>query len=279
MQKLLTIFGFLILTAFSYAQEYICISIFKTSEKINIDGELKEDVWSKCDQASDFWQNFPFDTSIAITKTVAMITYDEKNIYVAAICYDSLPGNYIIQSLKRDFAYPVSDAFVVTIDPFADKQNGFSFGVNPYGVQREGLVSNGGDQGATINWDNKWFSEVKRFKDKWIVEMAIPFKSIRFKNDLKDWRINFSRNDLKRNENSTWNKVPRQFNVSSLAYTGTLHIDSLLKKNRKKHFGYTICYWRYVTRFYYKAKASIYLQCWGRCKNCSKFSTKFRFNY
>lgn len=233
MQKLLTIFGFLILTAFSYAQEYICISIFKTSEKINIDGELKEDVWSKCDKASDFWQNFPFDTSIAITKTVAMITYDEKNIYVAAICYDSLPGNYIIQSLKRDFAYPVSDAFVVTIDPFADKQNGFSFGVNPYGAQREGLVSNGGDQGAIINWDNKWFSEVKRFKDKWIVEMAIPFKSIRFKNDLKDWRINFSRNDLKRNENSTWNKVPRQFNVSSLAYTGTLHIDSLLKKTGK----------------------------------------------
>ena len=230
MQKYLHILVTFFIPLIAFAQENKNLSIFKANEKIIIDGLLNEVVWSKCNQANDFFQNFPYDTSLAKSKTIAMLTYDEKNIYVAAICYDSLPGNYIVQSLKRDFSYPLSDAFVVTLDPFSDKQNGFSFGVNPYGAQREGLIAQGGDQGVTTNWDNKWYSEVKRYKDKWIVEMAIPFKSIRFKGALKSWRINFSRNDLKRNENSTWNKVPRQFNISSLGFTGVLHFDSILQK-------------------------------------------------
>ena len=98
------------------------------------------------------------------------------------------------------------------------------------GVQREGLLSNGGGQGVTTIWDNKWTSEVKQFEDKWIVEMAIPFKSLRFKSGVDTWRINFSRNDLKRNENSVWSPVPRNFNVASLAFTGKLKFDEPKKK-------------------------------------------------
>ncbi len=216
----------------SLAQDEIkSLHIRKTNEKIVIDGDLKENTWTDCERSSTFCQNFPFDTSLAVTKTEVMLSYDDDNIYVAAICYDSLGGKYVIQSLKRDFSYPVSDAFVVTLDPFSDMQNGFSFGVNPYGVQREGLVAGGGGQGVTTNWDNKWYSEVKRFKNFWTVEMAIPFKTLRFKPNLSEWRINFSRNDLKRNENSSWVKVPRQFNISTLAFTGKLIWDEAPKKS------------------------------------------------
>lgn len=206
------------------------IKIKKSTETIIVDGILSEKVWSECDVANDFWQNFPFDTSLAKSKTEVMLSYDDKDLHIAAICYDSLPGPYVITSLKRDFSYPVSDAFVVTLDPFCDKTNGFSFGVNPYGVQREGLVSFGGGMGVTTNWDNKWFCAVKRFKEGWVVEMAIPFKTLRYKENINEWRINFSRNDLKRNENSSWVKVPRNFNISSLAFTGKLIWDVPPKK-------------------------------------------------
>lgn len=209
------------------------LHIHRTTEKIIIDGELNENTWTNCERSSSFCQNFPYDTSLAVTKTEAMLSYDDNYLYVAAICYDSLGGKYVIQSLKRDFSYPVSDAFVITIDPFSDMQNGFSFGVNPYGVQREGLVAGGGGQGVTTNWDNKWFSEVKRYKNLWTVEMAIPFKTLRYKPNLSEWRINFSRNDLKRNENSSWVKVPRQFNISSLAFTGKLMWDEPPKKSKR----------------------------------------------
>jgi len=55
-----------------------------------------------------------------------------------------------------------------------------------------------------------------------VFEASIPFKSIRYKKGIKEWGINFSRNDLKTTEKSAWAPVPRQFPTASLAYTGTL---------------------------------------------------------
>lgn len=221
---------FIISLQICFSQSDKTLRIFKTVEKITIDGKLDEAIWKNCEPAEKFWQNFPYDTSYAQSKTVAFVTYNETALFVAAICYDSLPGNYVIQSLKRDFSYPISDAFVVTLDPFSDQQNGFSFGVNPYGVQREGLISQGGGQGVTTNWDNKWYAEVTRTANAWIIEMEIPFKTLRYESDLTSWRINFARNDLKRNENSTWCKVPRQFNIATLSFTGVMQWDHSPKK-------------------------------------------------
>ncbi|MDP6907983.1 MAG: DUF5916 domain-containing protein, partial [Flavobacteriales bacterium] len=122
------------------------------------------------------------------------------------------------------------DAFAIFIDPFDDGANGFSFSVNPLGVQREGVLQNGGGFGVTTAWDNRWFSKVKIGEGKWILEMAIPFKSIRYKTEITEWGINFARNDLKRNESSTWSWVQRGQNVANLAYTGKLLWDKAPKK-------------------------------------------------
>ncbi len=200
------------------------MTIKKARAPIVLDGELNEIDWQTADKGSGFQMNFPTDTLIAKTQTVVSLTYDDDFIYVAAICYDSLPDKkYTVQSLKRDFSFPVSDAFAIFIDPFNDKINGFSFSVNPYGVQREGLLQDGAGRGVTTSWDNKWYSAVKRYNDKWVVEMKIPFKTIRYNSALKSWGINFARNDLKRNETSVWNPVPQQFNVASLAFTAPLN--------------------------------------------------------
>lgn len=73
-----------------------------------------------------------------------------------------------------------------------------------------------------LNWDNKWVSAVKDYDDKWIFEAAIPFTSMRYKKGITEWGINFSRNDLKTTEKSSWTPIPRQFPTASLAYTGVL---------------------------------------------------------
>ncbi len=207
------------------------LHIFKTSEKITIDGILDEKVWQTADKANQFQQTYPGDTALSKTKTTVLTTYDDNFIYIAAICYDSLPNKkYVIQSLKRDFSFPVSDAFAIFIDPFNDKVNGFSFSVSPLGVQREGLLQGGGSFGVTTSWDNKWFSAVHHYNDKWTVEMKIPFKTIRYNDKITTWGINFARNNLKINETSVWNPVPRQYNVASLAFTGKLIWDKPPKK-------------------------------------------------
>src|SRR5690606_6835195 len=83
----------------------------------------------------------------------------------------------------------------------------------------------GGSFGVSTDWDNKWFCETIIHGHAYILEMAIPFKTIRY--NLKDsiWRINFSRNNLKTNENSTWKPVPRNMNASTLVNCGQLIFD------------------------------------------------------
>jgi hypothetical protein len=225
--KFYYILVFLILHLGSYAQvkETPTLKIFKTKEKIKLDGILDEHTWSKTNKANNFVQQFPFDTSLAASKTEVMITYDDDFIYIAAKCFDETPGDYVIQSLKRDFDYMKNDAFGVYIDPFNDLTNGFCFSVNPLNVQREGSIQYGGGMGINNSWDNTWYSEVAKEKDAWTLEMAIPFKTLRFNEKNKTWRINFSRNDLKRNESSSWVSIPRNFSISSLAFTAEMHWD------------------------------------------------------
>lgn len=215
---------FISLVNFSMAQdvEEKSFTISKTKEQIKVDGILDEMIWTESFKIKNFSQHFPYDSSLAISKTEVHLTYDENYLYVAARCFDEIKGDYIIQSLKRDFDYMLSDAFAIYIDPFNDLTNGFCFSVNPLNVQREGSIQFGGGMGISNSWDNKWYSEVTRDEKGWYIEMAIPFKTLRFNENNKIWRINFSRNDLKRNENSSWIRVPRNFSISSLAFTGQM---------------------------------------------------------
>jgi len=83
-----------------------------------------------------------------------------------------------------------------------------------------------------LNWDCKWDSKTVQYNDRWVTEMKIPFRSIRYKTGTDKWYVNFSRLDLKTNEKSSWAPVPRQFPTASLAYTGVLLWDEPLPKSK-----------------------------------------------
>lgn len=215
-------FLFVLLIPSAYSQSQLNYTINSTDEEILIDGFLTEKIWEKAHTISNFIQHIPLDTGLAYTKTEVKLTYNDKYLFIAAICYDALPGEHIFQSLRRDFDLMGGDAFQVMIDPFGDYTNGFFFGLNPEGVQQEGLIQVGGNRGVTMEWDILWYSEVKKSDGKWVVEMAIPFSSLRYAKNLKEWHFNFVRHDLKRNEVSTWGAVPRNFTVSSLVFSGNM---------------------------------------------------------
>ena len=187
---------------------------------IAIDGLINDPAWMQADSAVDFHMVLPMDTSLAKVPTVVRMTYDDDNLYILAVCYTNIPGPYMVESLKRDFNFQKNDNFIFFIDPFDARTDGFTFGANAAGAQWDGSMYSGGN--VDLNWDNKWTSAVKNYPNKWVFEAAIPFKSIRYKKGIKEWGINFSRNDLKGAEKSSWAPVPRQFPTASLAYTGTL---------------------------------------------------------
>jgi len=187
---------------------------------MKVDGVMDEPAWQQADVARDFFMVLPMDTSHAIVKTEVRMTYDKDNIYLIAVCYNSMQGPYMVESMKRDFSFVKNDNFLLFMDPFDDQTNGFTFGANAAGAQWDGTMYEGGK--VDLSWDNKWTSEVKEYADRWVFEAAIPFKTIRFKKGIDTWGINFSRNDLKTKEKSSWAPVPRQFPTASLAYTGIL---------------------------------------------------------
>ena len=204
------------------------INISRTSESMKIDGVLDEKSWQASEIAENFIRVTPVDTGFAIAKTTVVITYDKSNIYVGAVCYDPLPGKRPVESLRRDFEFNKNDNFRIHIDTYNNLTNGFIFGVSAAGAQCDGVINNGNQ--SSFTWDIKWKSAVKSYDDRWVAEMAIPFRSLRYFGGEKEWGVNFGRLDLKTNEKSAWAPVPRQFPHNSLPHAGTLMWDKPLDK-------------------------------------------------
>jgi hypothetical protein len=200
------------------------LHIYKATSSVVIDGIGNDQAWTKAEEANDFFMVLPMDDRKATEPTTIKMTYDDKNLYLLATFNNATKANYFVESLRRDFSFGKNDNFLLFLDPFNNQTTGFSFGSNAYGAQWDGTMYDGSK--IDLNWDSKWISEVTRDEEKWVFEMALPFKSIRYEEGVKEWGINFSRLDLKSSEKSSWTPIPRQFPTASLAYSGTLVWDA-----------------------------------------------------
>ncbi len=209
------------------------IFLKRTHEPVVIDGELTESAWYAGAPARDFWQYFPADSLQAAPnlRTEVYMAYDDKHLYIAAKCY-SVGDDYVTPSLRRDYNAGGNDNITFLIDPFQDRTNAFVFGMNPYGVQREALISNGGQDRDSWNgaWDNKWRGESKIYDDHWTCELAIPFSTLRFVEGESEWNFNCYRFDTQTNTRYTWNRIPQNQIIMSLAYMSPMVWEEPLAK-------------------------------------------------
>lgn len=211
----------------------LTLRLKKTKETIVLDGNLDEAAWFQGDPAEKFWQYFPTDSTLAQPRTEIFMTYDDKYLYMAAKCY-SEGKQYVTPSLRRDFSAGGNDNLTFLLDPFKDKSNAFVFGMNPFGVKREALISNGGNNprkdwnGA---WDNKWEGASAIHDGYWSCELAIPFSTLRFKAGEKEWYFNSYRFDTQSNTLSSWQRIPRNEIIMTLGHMGRMHWDQPLPKN------------------------------------------------
>ncbi|MFK7936975.1 MAG: DUF5916 domain-containing protein, partial [Saprospiraceae bacterium] len=162
------------------------------------------------------------------------LTYDEQNVYVGIKCHTN-GKKYVTPSMRRDYNFSGNDNISILFDTFNDQNNAFLFGINPLGVRREALISNGGRQRGDFaaSWDNKWIGEAQIYDDYWTAEMSIPFKTLRYQEGGTRWRFNSYRNDTQLNELSTWTPIPRNQIIMDLNYMGEIVWDQPLKKPGK----------------------------------------------
>ena len=205
------------------------LKIKKAQDEIKVDGLLSEDSWKQAEIAKGFWEKFPTGNIAAKRETEVMLTYDNTNLYIAFINYDT--SFYTVQTLKRDTDPLKGDGVGVVIDPLNSHTNGFFFYVSPFNVQSEDLLYGDNDGTPGMTWDNKWHSQATHLSDKWIAEFAIPFKTLRFTTGKTVWGINFVRTDLKNNQISTWTKIPLNLSFFDFGYQGSLLWDAAPPKS------------------------------------------------
>ncbi|NVJ87771.1 MAG: carbohydrate binding family 9 domain-containing protein [Algoriphagus sp.] len=232
LRKNLLLIGFYLLFQSLWAQD---ITFKRVNSPIEIDGVI-DDAWSKADSAYNWMQYFPFDSSLAVNQSVAKVLFDDKNIYVLGILYSTNKDReYVTPSLRRDFRGAANDNFTVIFDTFQDRTNAFTFGINPFGVRREGLVANGGtgESSFSLDWDNVWRGEAKQYEGYWVAEMAIPLNTLRFNEGQTEWNINFYRIDSESAERSSWAPISRNFTLFNLAALKIAKWEEPTKKSGK----------------------------------------------
>jgi len=173
--------SFFLLPLFAFTPNQEAMEIPKLTHSPKIDGVLDNPLWEQeALKIEDFLQFTPKEKGEPSEKTIAYIGYDQKNIYFAFRCHESDPKKIRATIANRDNVFD-DDWIVVFLDTFNEKRRAFSFMINPIGIQMDLIrIEEGGNDNMDPSWDTVFYSDGKIDKEGYTVEIAIPFKSIRF---------------------------------------------------------------------------------------------------
>ena len=217
------------------------------------DGIVNDAAWQLIEPATDFVQQQPEEGVKATEKTEVRFGFDDKNLYIGVICFDSRPNDIVVTQNRRDGNLTESDSIQIVLDSFHDKHNGFIFGTSPAGIEYDAQVSKGGQGDANagrptgnagsvqnpgaaalnLNWDAVWTVKSQITARGWESEMVIPFETLRYlPGKDKTWGLQIQRNLRRRNEQSFWSPVSRAFELTQLDAAGDLGgLDLALHRN------------------------------------------------
>ena len=136
-------------------------------------------MWKGLPAVEGFKQREPVVGEAASEATTVRIGYDNTNLYIGAFLADSSPTDVRASELRRDNTLESDDTFSVLLDTYLDRRNAFIFKVNPRGTRYDALVRNESRFFYT-DWDEQWTAAAVMLDNGWSVEIAIPFKTLRF---------------------------------------------------------------------------------------------------
>ena len=188
---------------------------------LRIDGQLDEEVYRRVPGAGDFIMQEPREGEPATEQTETWIFFDNEYLYVAARCWDDQPDRWVMTELRHDNGNIIdNENLSVALDTFHDRRNGFFFQTNPLGALREQAFTD--EVNINSNWNTIWEVRSGRFEGGWTVEMAIPFKSLRYRGSGPQvWGINFRRMVKWKNEVSFLTRVQRAYGRNGIFRAST----------------------------------------------------------
>jgi hypothetical protein len=199
------------------------IEAFYTQEKIILDGKLTEQTWVNAEKIENFTQRELNFGQPATENTKVAIAYDKNFLYVGVWCYDSDPQKLIAKEMRRDFNYELDDNFIILIDTYQDKRNGFMFVTNPIAARADLQVFNNGSS-TNAFWNGVWNVKTTTNSAGWFAEFRIPFYTLKYRTGIREqvWGINFERNIRRKREQVRWQGWSRDNQIEQVNQAGTL---------------------------------------------------------
>ncbi|HVH26678.1 MAG TPA: DUF5916 domain-containing protein [Vicinamibacterales bacterium] len=191
------------------AEGRVTVRAHRLEAPLKLDGALDEAIYHTVPSITDFIQVEPDEGVLATEKTEAWLAFDREYVYVAFRCWESEPERRVATEMRRDngATWGGNDVVSVFFDTFYDRRNGIGFTINSIGGRNDGQITN--ERQYSSDWNPIWDFATGRFEEGWTVEIAIPFKSLRYRDGAAQiWGFNALRAVRWKNELSLITKVP-----------------------------------------------------------------------
>jgi len=175
------------------------IGISKAISAPVIDGKLTDEAWKTSVQTGDFMQSDGEKT--VEQKTIAYISYDDNNLYIAFKCFDAGLKDLVAEQAQRDGPLWEDDSVEVFLDPANEQKDFYHIIINPKGAIYDQIVF--GHCVFNNNWNCNFKVKTSIEKDCWVAEMAIPFSNFTFINK-NSFRLNLFRAKAEPYESTCW---------------------------------------------------------------------------
>ena len=184
---------------------------------LQIDGRLDEALYRDVEPITGFVQIEPEEGAPATEKTEIWIAFDADNVYVTFRCWETHPERIVAKEMRRDNSniWGGDDNVSFMLDTFHDKRSTVEFTMNSIGGRQDGQSFN--ERQWSGDWNAVWDLRAARFEGGWVVETAIPFKSLRYRPGQEQiWGFNAFRTNRWKNELSFLTPISKARGQSGL---------------------------------------------------------------
>ncbi|WP_020404225.1 DUF5916 domain-containing protein [Gracilimonas tropica] len=180
-----------------------------------IDGNLDDPVWDEITPITTFTQVWPNDGAPATEDTEVRIAYDRDNLYFAFRFYDDNPELIRAKNLERGGRNNRDDHAYIGIDTFKEGRNAYLFEMNALGTQDDALITDETITYDSFSWNAVFLSETTIDEEGWTLEVAIPFRQLRFpEGEELEFGLMLSRMINRKNERVLWPAIGMEYGGS-----------------------------------------------------------------
>ena len=216
-----------------FAQDSLAVAVPIPSPPI-IDGVLDEPFWALVQPVTGFLQRDPVDGAPASEKTEVRIAYTPTALYFGMTMHDSEPNLIRGNILQRGGWIDKDDNIRIALDTYDDGRNAYMFEVGVLGTQDDALIS---DESSTDwNWDGIYTTEARITEEGWVLEIEIPFTTIRFDDtEAPEMGIAIARTIRRKNESVFWPHIGQEYRSGILQVSRYARMTGLRDLQKARH--------------------------------------------